>query len=374
MTFKSLHSAASLLALLLAPGLALGQSAEAVQGQVPVNSVFESTFMAPEQKIPSMANPTRVRDTDFELIYETLELKDGDRLLDIGAGIGFLTLPIARKLNNTGLITATDVDSKMLAVLEQGKKKLGLTNIETVVVGIEGVDPKYLERRYDKALICHVVQDMGDPVSFFGTLFPQFEPGAIVVIVHPTAGVFTVRPENVNWTYVHGLVTEFDDRHPLLRRISPEVREGIVRQTRAGLPPELLKRLQADLAVAVEDRFLVRDLMAFIEDTYFSWTRESRPMFSVDKQRLFGYLMRRYMDTLFKAELSDEEREMVVTLNSMVLGAMLLNKSGSESFFYERSIVQSGEALQAQMKRAGYVFVKDYYPNPSFVVLKFRKP
>jgi hypothetical protein len=84
--------------------------------------------------------------------------------------------------------------------------------------------------------------------------------------------------------------------------------------------------------------------------------------------------MVKYMDTLFKDQVTAEEQETIHQLNQMLLDTILVSKNGSESFFYERSIVQSGKALQAQMKQAGYEFVQDYYPNKSFVVLKFRKP
>jgi cyclopropane fatty-acyl-phospholipid synthase-like methyltransferase len=49
-----------------------------------------------------------------DLLIEALELERGEHVADIGAGSGYLTIPIASRLGSEGLVVATDIDPHVL--------------------------------------------------------------------------------------------------------------------------------------------------------------------------------------------------------------------------------------------------------------------
>jgi len=59
-------------------------------------------------------------------------------LLDIGAGTGFFTIPMAESTTNS--VYALDPDGRMLSVIEEKAKEKGLTNIEPIQGYIEDLN------------------------------------------------------------------------------------------------------------------------------------------------------------------------------------------------------------------------------------------
>jgi ubiquinone/menaquinone biosynthesis C-methylase UbiE len=46
-------------------------------------------------------------------------IRTGDIVLDIGCGPGFFTLPVSRKVGDTGLVFAVDLQDGMLEILKE---------------------------------------------------------------------------------------------------------------------------------------------------------------------------------------------------------------------------------------------------------------
>jgi ubiquinone/menaquinone biosynthesis C-methylase UbiE len=65
-----------------------------------------------------------------ELLINQMPIKTHDTLLDVGAGTGFFTIPMAK--NTTNKVYAMDPDGRMLRVIEEKAKENGLTNIELI--------------------------------------------------------------------------------------------------------------------------------------------------------------------------------------------------------------------------------------------------
>ena len=62
-----------------------------------------------------------------ELLISQMPIQDDHILLDVGAGTGFFTIPMAERSSNT--VYALDSDARMLRVIEEKAKVKGLTNI-----------------------------------------------------------------------------------------------------------------------------------------------------------------------------------------------------------------------------------------------------
>lgn len=62
-------------------------------------------------------------------LLELMNLKPGDRLLDVACGRGAVAIPAAKKVGPSGLVTATDYSPCMVAEAEKEARKHGLSNI-----------------------------------------------------------------------------------------------------------------------------------------------------------------------------------------------------------------------------------------------------
>lgn len=91
-------------------------------------------------------------------------LKEGMTVLEIGPGMGFFTLPIARLVGEKGKIITVDVQEKMLYSLRRRAEKAGLiSRIETRLCPNDSLGIENLSGKIDFALIFAVLHEIPDP-------------------------------------------------------------------------------------------------------------------------------------------------------------------------------------------------------------------
>src|SRR6185312_1911708 len=69
-------------------------------------------------------------------IIESLELKPGMYILDAGCGPGRVTIPMAQKVGHQGMITALDIQEKMLQRVQEKAYAANLNNIIFMCAGL----------------------------------------------------------------------------------------------------------------------------------------------------------------------------------------------------------------------------------------------
>ena len=72
-------------------------------------------------------------------IVEELRIKSGMTVADFGCGAGYFTIPVAKKIKNSGKIYAIDVLNETLEGVLSKAKLYDLLNIETIRANIETV-------------------------------------------------------------------------------------------------------------------------------------------------------------------------------------------------------------------------------------------
>jgi ubiquinone/menaquinone biosynthesis C-methylase UbiE len=72
-----------------------------------------------------------------EVLISQMPIQKNHTLLDVGAGTGFFTIPMAESTSNK--VYAMDPDRRMLGVIENKAKEKGLTNIELLHDYIENI-------------------------------------------------------------------------------------------------------------------------------------------------------------------------------------------------------------------------------------------
>jgi ubiquinone/menaquinone biosynthesis C-methylase UbiE len=112
---------------------------------------------------------------------DALELKPGMVVADIGAGSGYYSSRIARRVGPTGRVYATDIQPGMIEILDRRIKSEGVTNITTVLGGMD--DPKLPPASIDLAIMVDVYHELQQPQLFLQRLKETFKPNGRLVLL-----------------------------------------------------------------------------------------------------------------------------------------------------------------------------------------------
>jgi predicted methyltransferase len=112
---------------------------------------------------------------------EALELKPGMVIADIGAGSGYYTSRMAKKVAPSGRVVATDIQPGMIALLERRIKAEELANVTTVLGAMD--DPRLPPGTIDLAIMVDVYHELQQPQLFLQRLKPAFKPGGRLVLL-----------------------------------------------------------------------------------------------------------------------------------------------------------------------------------------------
>ena len=75
-----------------------------------------------------------------EMMLDLADIRLGDRVLEIAAGIGDLAVMTARRVGPNGYVLATDISANMLKLAAEAVREAGFTNVETRVMDAENLD------------------------------------------------------------------------------------------------------------------------------------------------------------------------------------------------------------------------------------------
>src|SRR5689334_24506922 len=87
-----------------------------------------------------LVRPERDAEEQPEKALDALKLKPGMVVADIGAGVGYMSLRMARRVGPTGRVYANDLQPEMLAKLRENAARAKLENVVTVLGDV--TDPK----------------------------------------------------------------------------------------------------------------------------------------------------------------------------------------------------------------------------------------
>jgi ubiquinone/menaquinone biosynthesis C-methylase UbiE len=144
-------------------------------------------FPPPDRPVATIVSPAyadeAARDAhgEAERVMDRLGIAPGMRVADVGAGDGYYTVRLARRLGVTGRVYATDVDARHLKRLEARLHREGITGITLVRSGPG--DPGLPPGSIDVALLAHVYHEIASPYEFMYRLRAALVPGGRIGIV-----------------------------------------------------------------------------------------------------------------------------------------------------------------------------------------------
>ena len=112
---------------------------------------------------------------------DALDLEPGMIVADIGAGSGYYSSRIAKRIGPAGRVYATDIQQGMIDILERRIKSEGLANVTTVLGAMD--DPRLAPASIDLAIMVDVYHELQQPQLFLQRLKPAFKPGGRLVLL-----------------------------------------------------------------------------------------------------------------------------------------------------------------------------------------------
>lgn len=96
-----------------------------------------------------------------DLIMDALGIADGATVADLGAGGGWFTLRLARRVGPNGVVYAEDIQPQMIEAINRRMKHEGIVQVRTVLGTT--TDPR-LPDGLDAVLIMNAYREIDDPV------------------------------------------------------------------------------------------------------------------------------------------------------------------------------------------------------------------
>jgi SAM-dependent methyltransferase len=127
-----------------------------------------------------LESPLINRVAGAQTLIQLAGIKPGMHVLDAGCGPGRITIPVAELLQESGKVTAFDMQPRMLALLKKRMAAQGLTNIDV----IEGQFGQNLlgTGKYDRAFLVSVLGEIPDQQGALQEIHQALVPGGILSI------------------------------------------------------------------------------------------------------------------------------------------------------------------------------------------------
>jgi len=127
-----------------------------------------------------LERPSREREERTDLLIQNMGLKDTDSVVDLGAGTGYFSFPIAQQLS-AGKVLAIDIEPEMLKRIEQRKTVSGIQNIETVLAS--KTNPNIPADSVDVVLLVDAYHEFSHPREVMAAVSRGLKPGGRVILV-----------------------------------------------------------------------------------------------------------------------------------------------------------------------------------------------
>ncbi len=117
-------------------------------------------------------------------------VKEGMRVLEVGPGMGYFTLPMARMVGERGRVVCVDVQERMLRELDRRVLKAGLAGrVEGRQCSRESLGLEQHAGTFDFCLLAAVVHEIPDQQGLFVQIAHALRPGGTVHLAEPKGHV-----------------------------------------------------------------------------------------------------------------------------------------------------------------------------------------
>ena len=118
---------------------------------------------------------------------------EGNTVLDIGPGMGYFSIPLARMVGDKGKVIAADVQPEMLKALQKRAKKSGVE--QQIMTHLCKTDSPGLNTQVDFILAFWMVHEVPNQAGFFNEIKSLLKPSGRFLLSEPILHVNQVMYE-----------------------------------------------------------------------------------------------------------------------------------------------------------------------------------
>lgn len=165
--------------LVLLAGLSGGTMAGAGQQQTGKPDHMAHRFDDPAKYAKSFDDPARDAWQMPDKVIQSLGIKDGMSVADVGSGTGYFTVRLAKAFPKAQIFGA-DIEPKMVEYLTERAAKEHLPNVKAVLAGAAGPQ---LPQPVDLVMIVDTYHHLPNRVAYFAELRKSLKAGGGVAII-----------------------------------------------------------------------------------------------------------------------------------------------------------------------------------------------
>jgi SAM-dependent methyltransferase len=123
----------------------------------------------------------REQEENPDLALKLLAIPEGAVVADLGAGVGYYTLKIAKIVGPKGKVYATDIQPEMLRMLRTRAEKAGIRNIETIAGSANQTNLP--GAAVDIVLLVDVYHEFSEPRKMLESIARALKPGGRLILL-----------------------------------------------------------------------------------------------------------------------------------------------------------------------------------------------
>ena len=136
----------------------------------------------PPKDLGLLEGPDRDAYQRPDQIMDALQIGENSVVADLGAGGGWFTVRLARRVGPKGWVYAEDIQPEMIQAIERRVQREGLSNVKTVLG--TPTDPRIPAATLDAVLIVDAYHEMEQPVTLLRNLAKSLKPTGTIGIVN----------------------------------------------------------------------------------------------------------------------------------------------------------------------------------------------
>jgi arsenite methyltransferase len=170
----------NLYALIAASILFLSFSTQDSSGQGTKEQI-QKMHQDPKAYIAMLENPQRDAEQKPDEVIAALDLKPGETLADIGAGSGYFSFRLARRVGDSGRVYAVDINSDMILFMNRNIRDKKIKNVTTILSAPD--DPFLADASINRFFICNTWHHVQNRPRYMALMKKMLKPGGQVIIL-----------------------------------------------------------------------------------------------------------------------------------------------------------------------------------------------